>query len=70
MSEIISSVLGFIAKINVKVGDQINSGDVIALVQCMKTEISVLADKSGVVSEIKMQEGDEIDVDDVILVLA
>ena len=70
MSEIISSVLGFIAKINVNVGDQINVGDVIALVQCMKTEISVLADKSGVVSEIKMQEGDEIDVDDVILVLS
>ncbi len=70
MSQISAPIAGFIAKINVKEGDQIQQGEVVAIVQCMKTEISVVADTGGVVSEIKAQEGDEINLGDAILVVS
>lgn len=67
MFQVTAPIAGIIAKINVKEGDQIREGDVVALVQCMKTEIPVAAETGGVVSAIKVQEGDEIDLGDVIL---
>lgn len=69
MAQISSPIAGFIAKINVQAGDQINKGDIVAILQCMKTEISVVADTDGIVSEIKGQEGDEINLGDAIVVL-
>lgn len=70
MSQIIAPVIGFIAKINVNVGDQIKKDQIVAMVQCMKTEIPVLADVDGVVSEITIPEGDEVNLGDVILVVS
>jgi|GEM_PF-492496 len=59
---IISPLPGLIVRILVKKGDIIKSGQVVALINVMKTEIEVRAENDGVVEDILVREGDEVDV--------
>lgn len=52
---------GTLFKIEVKVGDSIDFGDVVAILESMKMEIPIEADGAGVVDKIMVQEGDTVD---------
>lgn len=69
MSEIKAPMAGNIWKINVQVGQEINFGDEVIIMESMKMEIPVEADDSGIVKEIKVVENDTVDDGHVLIVL-
>ena len=52
---------GTLFKIEVKVGDSIDFGDIVAILESMKMEIPIEADGAGVVKEILVAEGATVD---------
>ena len=44
----------------VKVGDSVNVGDVICILEAMKLENEVVADTSGVIRSIAVSKGDSV----------
>ncbi|RKN79046.1 2-oxoglutarate dehydrogenase complex dihydrolipoyllysine-residue succinyltransferase [Paenibacillus ginsengarvi] len=57
---------GAIAKWVVKVGDQVNQGDMLVELETDKVNLEVNADRSGVIEEIRRVEGDVVQVGEVI----
>ena len=64
-----SAMQGMIVKLKVNVGDKVNEGDTVAVLEAMKMENDVKADKSGKVTEIFIAEGDTVEKDDVLMVI-
>ncbi|ROS01352.1 oxaloacetate decarboxylase alpha subunit [Sinobacterium caligoides] len=60
---------GNIFKVNVGVGEHVQEGDVIIILEAMKMETEVRAAQSGVVGSISVKEGDAVAVGDVLLTL-
>lgn len=58
---------GTILKINVAVGDEVKEGQNLLVMEAMKMENQVLAEKAGQVSSIKVKEGDAVLQDDVLI---
>jgi Acetyl/propionyl-CoA carboxylase, alpha subunit len=55
-----SPLPGVILSIDVKVGDSVKRGQKLAVLEAMKMENSILADRDGVVKEIKINKGDSV----------
>jgi oxaloacetate decarboxylase alpha subunit len=60
---------GTVFKINVAVGNQVNEGDVLLVLEAMKMETEIRAANNGVVNEILVKEGDAVTVDSPLLSL-
>lgn len=58
---------GLIVKLNVQEGDKIEEGQALAIVEAMKMENVLRAEKAGVVSKIPVAVGDSLAVDEVIM---
>ena len=69
MGKIRSEVSGSVWKIEVVVGQQVNEGDTLVVVESMKMEIPVTAPSNGTVTEIFVVEGEAVVDDQVILML-
>lgn len=59
-SAVESPLPGTVMSINVKVGDTVNSGDTVCVLEAMKMENDIHSDKSGTVKEILVSVGDAI----------
>ncbi|MED5240152.1 MAG: urea carboxylase [Pseudomonadota bacterium] len=64
-----SPVAGNIWKLNVAEGDNVNEGDVVAVLESMKMEIEIYAPASGKVAAIARQEGQQVNAGQAIMVL-
>ncbi|MBE6485393.1 MAG: oxaloacetate decarboxylase subunit alpha [Methanosphaera stadtmanae] len=64
-----SAMQGMIVKLKVKVGDKVNEGDTVAVLEAMKMENDVKTDKSGKITDIFIAEGDTVEKDDVLMVI-
>ncbi|MCY8914388.1 acetyl-CoA carboxylase biotin carboxyl carrier protein subunit [Bacillus atrophaeus] len=60
---------GNLWKIHVKAGDQIEKGQEVAILESMKMEIPIVADRAGKVREVKKNEGDFVDEGEVLIEL-
>jgi acetyl-CoA carboxylase biotin carboxyl carrier protein len=60
---------GLCARVVVAEGERVSKGQEVAVINCMKTEISVTSDSDGVVSQVISKEWDELQVGDPMLVL-
>lgn len=69
MAEICAHITGTVWKVEVKVGDQVGPGDVVAILESMKMEMPLEAEVSGVVTEIRVEEGQAISEGDVLAVV-
>lgn len=69
MAEVKAHITGTVWKIEVKVGDQVSEGDVVAILESMKMEMPVEADDDGTVKEIRVKEGQPVAEGDIIAVL-
>lgn len=69
MTQLKSTMAGSVFKINVKEGDQVESGQVVLVLESMKMEIPVEAEVSGEVAEVKVNEGDFVNEGDVLVTL-
>jgi acetyl-CoA carboxylase biotin carboxyl carrier protein len=60
---------GLCARVVVNEGETVTKGQVVAVINCMKTEFSVCCDDDGVVKQILVKEWDELDVGKPMVVL-
>jgi pyruvate carboxylase subunit B len=66
---IATGMQGIILKISVSEGDNINEGDVVAVIEAMKMENEIVAPYSGRVEEIFVSEGDTVGSGDILMVV-
>lgn len=69
MSEVNAPMGGKIIDVKVNVGDTVNEGDEVVILEAMKMELPVVANAGGTVKEIKCKSGDAVDADAVLIVL-
>jgi acetyl-CoA carboxylase biotin carboxyl carrier protein len=62
-------ITGTVWKIEVKVGDQIEEGDTVVVLESMKMEMPVEAEDEGTVAEIRCEEGQAVNEGDTLVVL-
>ncbi len=67
--EVTVPMQGTIVKVNVAVGDAVEAGDAIVVLEAMKMENNVAAEKAGTVTEIRVSEGDSVGGGDVVAVI-
>ncbi len=60
---------GTIVKVLVAVGDSVEAGDPVCVLEAMKMENNVTADKSGTVSEVLVASGDSVGSGDLVVVI-
>ena len=56
-SQIGSSIPGMVSRINVKAGDEVAENQVLAVIEAMKMETSIVARRSGVIDTVLVEEG-------------
>ncbi|MDX6606170.1 MAG: acetyl-CoA carboxylase biotin carboxyl carrier protein [Solirubrobacterales bacterium] len=69
MADVEAHITGTVWKIEVKVGDQVDEGDTVAILESMKMEMPVEAEDPGKVTEIRCEEGQSVSEGDVLVVL-
>ena len=70
MADIEAHITGNVWKIEVGVGDKVEEGDTVVIIESMKMEIPVEAEDDGTVKEIRCEEGQAVSEGDVLVVLA
>lgn len=60
---------GLVARVVVNKGDKVAKGQEVAVINCMKTELSVTSANDGIVKNILVKEWDEMEVDSPMIVL-
>jgi acetyl-CoA/propionyl-CoA carboxylase biotin carboxyl carrier protein len=68
-ASVIVPMQGTIVKVNVEVGQQVEAGDTVVILEAMKMENSVNAEKSGVVVSIHVAAGDSVSAGDTVVVV-
>jgi acetyl-CoA carboxylase biotin carboxyl carrier protein len=67
--EIEAHITGTVWKIEVEVGDAVEEGDTVVILESMKMEMPVEAEEDGTVREIRVQEGESVSEGDTLIVL-
>jgi len=69
MADVEAHITGTVWKIEVSVGDAIDEGDTVVILESMKMEMPVEAEDPGVVKEILCSEGQSVSEGDALIVL-
>ena len=70
VEEIIKSpMLGIIKNIDVAVGDQVNEGDTLLILEAMKMENPIVAPVGGRISEVSISQGQSVKGGDKLIVI-
>jgi acetyl-CoA carboxylase biotin carboxyl carrier protein len=69
MANVDAHITGTVWKIEVKIGDTVEEGDTVAVLESMKMEMPVEAEDEGTVSEILVEEGQSVSEGDTLVVL-
>ena len=69
MSTVEAHITGTVWTVEVSVGDEIDEGDVVVIIESMKMEMPVEAEDEGRVAEILCQEGQSVSEGDALVVL-
>ena len=69
MAEVEAHITGTVWKIEVSVGDEVEEGDTVAILESMKMEMPVEAEDEGTVKEILVAEGQAVSEGDVLMTL-
>jgi acetyl-CoA carboxylase biotin carboxyl carrier protein len=67
--DIAAHITGIVWKINVAVGDSVEEGDEVLVLESMKMEMPLEAESGGKVEEIKCSEGDSVSEGDALIAL-
>ena len=68
-SQIGASIPGMVSKVNVKKGDHVEENQVVAVIEAMKMETSVVARRAGVVEEVLIQEGSSVKAGELLMTI-
>ena len=69
MAEVEAHITGTVWKIECEVGDEIDEGDTVVILESMKMEMPVEAEDAGTVKAINCEEGQSVQEGDVLVVL-
>ncbi len=69
MAQVEAHITGTIFKIETSVGAQVETGDVLVIIESMKMEMPVEAPCSGRVSEIRVEEGQSVEEGETLVVI-
>ena len=69
MVNVEAHITGTVWKVEVAVGDTIDEGDTVVILESMKMEMPVEAEDEGIVKEIRCQEGQAVKEGDTLVVL-
>jgi biotin carboxyl carrier protein len=69
MPNVTAPVTGTVWKIQVAVGDSVEEGQTLVILESMKMEIPVVAESDGTISQIAVNEGDVVQEGDLIAVI-
>ncbi len=69
MPNVDAHITGTVWKIEVDVGDSVQEGDTVVVLEAMKMEMPVEADDPGTVAEIRVEEGQSVNQGDTLVVL-
>jgi acetyl-CoA carboxylase biotin carboxyl carrier protein len=69
VTDIEAHITGTVWKIEVEVGDTVEEGDAVVVLESMKMEMPVEAEDPGVVTEILCREGQSVSEGDTLVVL-
>jgi acetyl-CoA/propionyl-CoA carboxylase biotin carboxyl carrier protein len=67
--QVAAPMQGTIVKVLVEVGDTVEAGDVVCVLEAMKMENNVAADVGGTVTEVRVSVGDSVGSGDVVVVI-
>jgi pyruvate/oxaloacetate carboxyltransferase len=66
---VLAGMAGLVLSFEIKVGDKVNAGDLVAMIEAMKMRRHLNTPHGGVVKEICVPVGDIVDPDDVVMVV-
>jgi len=69
MKNVSASMAGTVLNVLVQIGDHVNAGQDVIVLESMKMEVPIQAEADGKVAEVKVNIGDFVNEGDVILVL-
>jgi acetyl-CoA carboxylase biotin carboxyl carrier protein len=69
MADVEAHITGTVWKIECAVGDSIEEGDTVVILESMKMEMPVEAEDTGTVAEIRCSEGQAVSEGDTLVVL-
>jgi len=69
MPQVEAHITGTVWKIEVAVGDSVEEGDTVVILESMKMEMPVEAEDPGVVKEVLVEEGQSVSEGDALVVL-
>jgi acetyl-CoA carboxylase biotin carboxyl carrier protein len=69
LPDVEAHITGTVWKIEVEVGDNVEEGDTVVILESMKMEMPVEAEDPGVVKEIRCAEGESVSEGDTLVVL-
>jgi acetyl-CoA carboxylase biotin carboxyl carrier protein len=69
MADIEAHITGTVWKIEVKVGDTVEEGDTVVILESMKMEMPVEAEDEGTVAKVVVEEGQSVSEGDTLVVL-
>ena len=69
MPDVEAHITGTVWKIEVAVGDKVDEGDTVVILESMKMEMPVEAEDDGTVTEIACEEGQAVSEGDTLVVL-
>ena len=69
MADVEAHITGTVWKIECQVGDTIEEGDTVVVLESMKMEMPVEAEDAGTVREIRCEEGQAVSEGDTLVVL-
>jgi acetyl-CoA carboxylase biotin carboxyl carrier protein len=70
VAHIEASITGTVWKVEVAVGDVIEEGDTVVILESMKMEMPMESEDDGTVAEIRVAEGQSVQEGDVLVVLS
>ena len=69
MADVEAHITGTVWKVEVAVGDTVEEGDTVVILESMKMEMPVEAEDEGTVKEILVEEGQAVSEGDTLVVL-
>ena len=69
MPDVEAHITGTVWKVECKVGDEVEEGDTLVILESMKMEMPVEAEDDGKVAEIRCKEGQSVSEGDTLVVL-
>ena len=69
MPDVEAHITGTVWRVEVAIGDSVDEGDTVVILESMKMEMPVEAEDPGVVKEIRCEEGQAVSEGDTLVVL-